>query len=43
MHTTLVIPPSEEMQPNKQVLAKLAAIDKQELRTKNRPELTLVP
>ena len=42
MHTTLVIPPSEEMQPNQTILAKLAIIDKQELRTKNRPELTLV-
>jgi len=42
MHTTLVIPPSEEMQPNEKVLAKLAAIDKQELNAKNRPELTLV-
>jgi len=43
MHTTLVIPPSEKMQPNQKVLNKLSAIDKQELKTKNRPELTLVP
>ena len=42
MHTTLVIPPSEKMQPNQKILTKLAAIDKQESKTKNRPKLTLV-
>jgi len=42
MHTTLVIPPSEKMLPNHAILAKLAAIDTQELKMKNRPELTLV-
>jgi hypothetical protein len=42
MHTTLVIPPSEKMQPNQEILTKLAAIDKQESKTKNRPKLTLV-
>lgn len=42
MHTTLVIPPSEKMRPNQAVLDKLAAIDRQELKIKSRPELTLV-
>lgn len=42
MHTTLVIPPSEKMQPNQIVLDKLAAIDKQEVETKHRSKLTLV-
>lgn len=42
MHTTLVIPPSEKMQPNQAILAKLAIIDKQELPSKHRPTLTLV-
>lgn len=42
MHTTLVIPPSEKMQPNKKILDKLAEIDKQELQSKHRPKLTLV-
>ncbi len=42
MHTTLVIPPCCKMQPNEELLAKLAQLDKQEERAKNRPELTLV-
>jgi len=42
MQTTLVIPPCEKMQPNDKVLARLAEIDKQETRTKNRPALSLV-
>lgn len=42
MHTTLVIPPSEKMQPNQAILNKLAAIDKQELQSKHRPTLSLV-
>ncbi|MCW8832879.1 MAG: SAM-dependent methyltransferase [Colwellia sp.] len=42
MHTTLVIPPSEKMQPNQAVLDKLALIDKQELQSKHRPKLRLV-
>ena len=46
MHTTLVIPPSEKMRPNQEVLTKLAALDKQELqsshRSSTRPTLTLV-
>ena len=42
MHTTLVIPPSEKMQPNDKVLALLAEIDKQEVKQKNRPNLSLV-
>lgn len=42
MHTTLVIPPSEKMQPNQEILERLAAIDRQESKIKNRPELTLV-
>jgi len=42
MHTTLVIPPSETMQPNQAILDKLATIDKQELQSKHRPKLRLV-
>ena len=42
MHTTLVIPPSEKMKPNDKVLALLAAIDKQENKQHNRPNLRLV-
>lgn len=42
MQTTLVIPPSEKMQPNDKVLARLAEIDKQETRAKNGPALSLV-
>jgi uncharacterized protein YabN with tetrapyrrole methylase and pyrophosphatase domain len=42
MHTTLVIPPSEEMQPNQDILAKLALIDKKTQQSKDRPKLTLV-
>lgn len=42
MHTTLVIPPSETMQPNHKILAKLAAIDKQELTDRSKPALRLV-
>lgn len=42
MHTTLVIPPSEEMRPNQAILDKLAIIDQQESQTKSRPQLTLV-
>jgi uncharacterized protein YabN with tetrapyrrole methylase and pyrophosphatase domain len=42
MHTTLVIPPSEKMQPNDKVLTLLADIDKQEIKQKNRPKLSLV-
>lgn len=42
MHTTLIIPPSEKMQPNQTILDKLAAIDKQELQSNHRPKLTLV-
>jgi hypothetical protein len=42
MHTTLVIPPCSTMQPNEAVLAKLAALDKQEERAKNGPKLSLV-
>jgi len=42
MHTTLVIPPSEKMQPNDKVLTLLAEIDKQEDKQKNRPNLRLV-
>jgi len=42
MHTTLVIPPCSKMQPNEQVLARLAALDKQENRAKNGPKLSLV-
>ena len=42
MQTTLVIPPSEKMQPNDDILAKLAQLDKKEQRAKNGPALTLV-
>jgi uncharacterized protein YabN with tetrapyrrole methylase and pyrophosphatase domain len=42
MHTTLVIPPSEKMQPNDKVLALLADIDKQERKQKNRSKFSLV-
>lgn len=42
MHTTLVIPPCSIMQANEAVLAKLAALDKQEERAKNGPKLSLV-
>ena len=42
MHATLVIPPSETMQPNQAVLTKLALLDKQELQSKHRPKLRLV-
>lgn len=42
MHTTLVIPPSKIMQQNDKVLTRLAEIDKQEARQKNRPTLSLV-
>jgi uncharacterized protein YabN with tetrapyrrole methylase and pyrophosphatase domain len=42
MQTTLVIPPCRAMQANEELLAKLAKIDKQEERNKNRPALTLV-
>jgi len=43
MHTTLVIPPSEKMQPNDKVLALLADIAKREAKQNNRPNrLTLV-
>jgi len=42
MHTTLVIPPSEKMRPNKAVLDKLARIDQQKPQKKHRPKLSLV-
>ncbi len=42
MHTTLVIPPSEKMQPNQVILDKLAAIDLQESQSQHRPKLRLV-
>jgi hypothetical protein len=42
MQTTLVIPPCTKMQANEKILAKLAAIDKQELRAKNAPTLSIV-
>jgi len=42
MHTTLVIPPSEIAQPNHDILTRLALIDKQEVKSKHRPKLTLV-
>lgn len=42
MHTTLVIPPCEKMQPNQVILDKLATIDKQEDQSKHRPKLKLV-
>ena len=42
MHTTLVIPPCSTMRPNEAVLAKLAALDKQEDRAKTGPKLSLV-
>lgn len=42
MHTTLVIPPSEKMQPNQAILDKLAAIDRQESQSKHRSKLRLV-
>jgi uncharacterized protein YabN with tetrapyrrole methylase and pyrophosphatase domain len=42
MHTTLVIPPSEKMQPNQAILERLAIIDKQEMQTNHRPKLRLV-
>ncbi len=42
MHTTLVIPPSEKLQPNQSVLARLAAIDRQESPSNHRPKLRLV-
>ena len=42
MHTTLVIPPCNKMQPNDKVLARLAEIDKQETRAKSGPVLSLV-
>ena len=42
MHTTLVIPPCSQMQPNEAILAKLAAIDIKEERIKNGPALSLV-
>lgn len=42
MHTTLVIPPSEQMQPNQIILDKLAQIDSKKTHSKHRPKLTLV-
>lgn len=42
MHTTLVIPPCKKMQPNDKVLARLAEIDKQNIRTQSGPILSLV-
>ena len=42
MHTTLVIPPSEKMQPNQKILDKLASLDKQERQSKHRSKLKLV-
>ena len=42
MHTTLVIPPSEKMQPNQAILNKLADIDQQVAQNNHRPTLTLV-
>jgi uncharacterized protein YabN with tetrapyrrole methylase and pyrophosphatase domain len=42
MQTTLVIPPCTKMQANEKILAQLAAIDKQELRAKNAPTLSIV-
>ena len=42
MHTTLVIPPSEKMQPNQVILNKLAEIDHNEAQSKHRPKLRLV-
>mgnify|MGYP000023534417 CR=1 FL=1 len=42
MHTTLVIPPSEKMQPNQAVLNKLNLIEQQIKPSKHRPKLTLV-
>lgn len=41
-HTTMIIPPSDKMSVNQKVLDRLAAIDAQEEKSKNRPELTLV-
>jgi len=42
MHTTMVIPPCEKMQPNQQVLDRLAEIDLQQDRIKKAPKLTVV-
>lgn len=42
MHTTLVIPPSEKMHPNQEILDKLALIEQQNLQSKHRPKLRLV-
>ena len=42
MHTTMVIPPCEKMQPNQQVLDRLAEIDRQQDRIKKGPKLTVV-